>query len=58
MASPRTTVSSGNENLLTAVKIEISMNEIKLCRKVRVKGLYGSVKKIQKFIEAYKKDLF
>jgi metal-responsive CopG/Arc/MetJ family transcriptional regulator len=44
-------------NHLSAVRLQISVNEIKCCRKIALKGLYGEQARLQDFLIAFKNKL-
>jgi hypothetical protein len=46
-----------NESFISAIKLEISVNEVKCCRKIKLKGLYGSFNRIQEFINSFRSQI-
>jgi hypothetical protein len=39
-----------SNNSISAIKLQIQVNEVKCCRKITLKGLYGENNKLQEFI--------
>ncbi|CDW77121.1 UNKNOWN [Stylonychia lemnae] len=46
-----------SDSQISAVRLQISLNEIKMCRKITIKGLYGEQNKLQEFITIFKNKL-
>lgn len=46
------------DSFISAIKLEINVNEGKLCRKIKLKGLYGGYNRISDFVTQFKADLF
>ncbi len=42
------------ESFISAIKLEISVNEVKCCRKIKLKGVYGSFSRLQEFINSFR----
>lgn len=49
---------SSSDSFISAIKLEINVNEGKLCRRIKLKGLYGGYNRIQSFVTQFKADLF
>lgn len=45
------------ESQISAIRLYITVNEIKCCRKVTLKGLYGDNNQLRKFIQLFRKRL-
>jgi len=45
------------ESMISAVRLQLSINEVKCCRKVSLKGLYGDTVKLQEFLTLFKNRL-
>lgn len=60
VTSTRSGISNKKENnsSISAVRLQISINEIKCCRKVTLKGVYGDPNVLRKFINMFKKKIF
>lgn len=50
--------SDHNSSSISAVRLQISVNEIKCCRKVTLKGVYGDSAILKQFINMFKKKIF
>ena len=40
--------------MISAIRLQISVNEAKCCRKIALKGLYGDPVKLSEFTQAFK----
>ena len=45
------------ESTISAVRLQISVNDDKGCRKIALKGIYGDKLILKQFVDAYKKKL-
>lgn len=45
------------ESMISAVRLQLSINDVKCCRKVSLKGLYGDHGKLQEFQTMFKDKL-
>jgi hypothetical protein len=43
-----------SESSISAVRLQLTVNEAKCCRKITLKGLYGDPARLQEFIQAFK----
>ena len=41
------------DSLISAIRLQISVNEIKCCRKIALKGLYGDNARLQEFTNTF-----
>lgn len=46
-----------NEATISAIRLQITVNEAKCCRKIAVKGLYGDQVRLQEFTQAFKDSI-
>lgn len=51
------TKKSDSESQISAVRLQISINDVKVCRKIALKGLYGDQTKLQEFVNSFKNRL-
>ena len=49
--------SKESESIISALRLQISINDVKCCRKVSLKGLYGDHSKLQGFVGTFKNKL-
>ena len=45
---------SPNDTFISAVRLQITVNEVKVCRKITLKGLYGEFQRLSDFINVFK----
>jgi hypothetical protein len=43
-----------NESFISAIKLEIRVNEVKCCRKIILKGVYGEYNRLLDFVTQFK----
>jgi hypothetical protein len=46
-----------NESFISAIRLQLSVNEVKCCRKIALKGLYGDHTRLQEFTNAFKNKI-
>ena len=46
-----------SNNSISAVKLSIQVNEVKCCRNIMLKGLYGDQNKMQEFINQFRGEI-
>ncbi|CDW76663.1 UNKNOWN [Stylonychia lemnae] len=49
--------SQQNDSFISAIRIQISVNEQKCCRKIHLKGLYGEITRLQEFSNSFKNKI-
>ena len=43
-----------SESYISAIKLEIRVNEVKCCRKIILKGVYGEFNRLQEFVNVFR----
>lgn len=46
------------ESFISAIRLQILNNEVKVCRKITLKGLYGEQQRLQDFVSAFKARIY
>jgi hypothetical protein len=45
------------ESFISAIRVQINVNEIKCCRKITLKGLYGEYNRLQQFSNVFRTSI-
>ena len=45
------------ESFISAVRLQIAVNEVKVCRKITLKGLYGEQTRLHSFVDYFSAKL-
>ena len=47
-----------SESFISAIRLQITVNDVKCCRKIALKGLYGEFSRLQEFSTAFKNKIY
>ena len=46
------------DSMISAIKMEIRVNETKCCRKISVKGVYGDYGRLQEYVNSFRNKVY